>query len=93
MMQAHEMPASLYVILIRDPVSVIEFQSQLYISWRLGTGDLSHRGSQTHVRCVELHVVERVDEVASELQAESLSNREVLMQTEVDVAVMRRTQI
>ncbi len=47
----------------------------------------------THIRCVELDVVESIDEVGSELHPESLRYREVLMQTEVDVAVMRRTQI
>src|ERR1035437_3751744 len=73
--------------------SIIELQRQLYVPGRLGAGNLSHRGSQTHIRCVELDMVESIDEVGSELQPESLRYREVLMQTEVDVAVMRRTQI
>ena len=48
---------------------------------------------KTHIGCVVLDMVESIDEVGSELQPESLGNREVLMQTEVNVAVMRRTQI
>ncbi len=47
----------------------------------------------THIGCVVLDVVEGVDEVGSELQPESLADREVLVQAEVNVAVMRRTQI
>ncbi len=41
--------------------------------------------STAHVRCVELHVVESVDEVGPELQLEPFGKLEVLMQTEVDV--------
>lgn len=73
--------------------SKIELQRQLYVPGRLGAGNLSHRRSQTHIRCIELDMVESIDEVGSELQPESLAHREVLMQTQVDVAVMRRTQI
>ena len=71
--------------------SIIELQSQLYVSWRLGAGDLAHCRSQGHVRCVVLDMVEGVDEVGSELQPESLGNREVLMQAEVNIVVVRRT--
>ena len=53
----------------------------------LGAGacNLPHRRSQTHIRCVELDVVESVDEVGAELQAEPLRNQEVLMQAEIDI--------
>ena len=79
-------------IIIRVLFSVVEFHRQLYVSWGLGTGNLSHRGSQTHVGCVELDMVESVDEVGPELQLESLRDWEVFMQTHVDVGVMGRTQ-
>ncbi len=87
-------------IIIRALFSVVEFQRQLYVPWGLGAGNLSHRGwrlaglnrcGQTHVRCVELDMVESVDEVGSELQPESLSDWEILMQTHVDVGVVGRT--
>jgi len=73
--------------------SVVEFQRQLYVPWGLGTGNLSHRGSQTHVWCVVLDMVESVDEVGSELQPELLPDRKVFMHTQVDVGVMGRTQV
>ena len=71
--------------------SIIELKSQLYVSWRLGAGDLPHRGSQTHTRCIVLDMVEGVDEVSPELQPESLCKWKVLMQAEVNIAVVRRT--
>ena len=46
----------------------------------------------THIRCIELNVVESVDEVGPELQAEPLSELKILMQTHVYVGEMRRTQ-
>ena len=76
-------------IIIRVLFSVVELQSQLYVPRGLGACDLSHLGSQGRVGCVELGVVKGVDEVGSELQSESLRNGEVLVQTQVDVAVMR----
>src|SRR4029077_786577 len=76
-------------IIIRVLFSIIEFQSQLYVSWGLGACNLPHRGSQTHIRCVELDVVEGIDEVGSELQFEPLRNHEILMQAQIDVGVMR----
>ena len=75
-------------IIIRALFSVVEFQRQLYVPWGLGTGNLSHRGPQTHVGCVVLHMVESVDEVGSELQPESLTYWEVFMHTQVDIGVM-----
>src|SRR3954453_21336638 len=71
---------------------IVEFQRQLDISWRLRTCNLSHRGSQPHIGCVELDMVECVDEVGSELQSEPLREREVFMHTHVDVSVMGPTQ-
>ena len=79
-------------IIIRALFSVVDFQRQLYVPWGLGTGNLSHRRSQAHVGCVELDMVECVDEIGSELQPESLHDWEVFMQTHVDVRVMGRTQ-
>ena len=79
-------------IIIRALFSVVEFQCQLDVSWGLGTCNLSHRGSQTHVGCVVLGMVESVDEVGSELQPETLCDWEVLMHTHVDVCVTGRTQ-
>lgn len=88
MMQA----TKLACIIIRVRFSVVEFHRQLYVSWGLGTGNLPHRGSQAHVGCVELDVIESVDEIGSELQPEPLSDWEVFVQTHVDVGVVRRTQ-
>ena len=79
-----ELPAPLY-----EFASVIEFQRQLYVPGWLGAGDLPHRGAQAHVRRVVLDMVERINEVAPELQSEPLRNREVLMQTQVDIRVVR----
>lgn len=76
-------------IIIRGPISVVDFQRQLYVPWWLSAGDLSHRTSQAHVGCVVLHVVEGVDEVGPELQSELLSDWEILVQTEIDICVMR----
>ena len=88
MMQARKLAC----IIIRVLFSVVDFHRQLNVSWWLRAGNLAHRGSQTHVGCVVLDVVECVDEVGSELQPESLSDWEVLMQTQVDVGVTGRTQ-
>src|ERR1700738_1492081 len=71
---------------------VVELQRELDIPWRLGTVNLPHRRSKTHIRRVELNVVKRIDEVSSELQPEPLSELEVLMQTQVYVGVMRPSQ-
>ena len=59
-------------LIIRALFSVVELQRQLDVPWGLGTCNLSHRGSQAHVWCVELDVVESIDEVGSELQTEPL---------------------
>ena len=81
------------IIIIRFPSSVVELQSQLDVSWRLSARNLSHTGTNAHARCVVLNMVEGVDEVRPELQPESFRNRKVLMQTEIDVTVMRRPQV
>lgn len=88
MMQA----SSLACIIIGASCSVVEFERQLYVPRGLSTGNLPHCGSQAHVRCVELGVVEEVDEVGSELQPESIGEREVLVHAHVDICVMWRTQ-
>src|SRR5438045_6571985 len=80
-----KLPAPLYEL-----ASVIEFQRQLYVPWGLGSGYLPHGGAQPHVWRVVLDVVESIKEVASELQSEPLGNREILMQTQIDVGVRRR---
>ena len=85
MMQARRLAC----IIIRTLFSVVEFQRQLYVPWGLGAGNLSHRGSQTHVGCVVLGMVESVDEVGSELEPESLADGEVFMHTQIDVGVTR----
>ena len=72
-------------------MSEVEFQGQLYVPWVLGGRDLSHTVTQTHVRCVELDVVESVNEISSELEAEPLRQQKVLMQTQIYVRVTRRT--
>ena len=79
-------------IIIRALFSVVEFQRQLYVSRWLCAGNLSHRGSQTHVGCVVLDVVEGVDEVGPELQTEPLSELKILMQTHVNVCEMGRAE-
>src|SRR5579872_510273 len=80
-------------IIIRGSTSIIEFQRQLYVSWWLGSCDLAHRGTVTHVGRIVLDVVKRVDEVRAELQAEPLRNGKVLVQTQVHVGVTRRAQV
>src|SRR5258708_18245199 len=77
---------------IRGLCLVVELQRQLDIPWRLGTRNLSHRGSKTHVWRVELYVVKRIDEISSELQLEPLREQEVLMHTQVYVGVMWPSQ-
>jgi len=79
-------------IIIRGLASIIEFQSQLYVPWGLGTCDLADRRPQRIVRCVVLDVVKCVDEVAAELQAEAFRQLKVLVQTRVDIEIARRTQ-
>ena len=78
-------------LIIRALFSVVELQRQLDVPWGLGTCNLSHRGSQAHVWCVELDVVESVNEISSELEAEPLRQQKVLMQTQIYVRVTRRT--
>ena len=78
--------------IIRALRLVIELQSELNIPWRLSTGNLPHSGTEAHVWRVELHVVERIDEVSSELQLEAFRKQEVLMQTQVHVGETRPTQ-
>ena len=77
--------------IIRGLFLVIDFQGQLYVPGWLSTCDLPHRGSKAHIGCVELDVIERVDEVGSELQSKLFPDREVFMQTHVYIGVMRRT--
>src|SRR5205807_10251346 len=79
-------------LIIRGLYSIVELQSELDVSGRLGAGDLSHRRTQTHVRCVELHVVKGVDEVAAELQPEAFCHLDVFMEAQVQVGVMRPSQ-
>jgi hypothetical protein len=59
-------------LIVRRLLLVVELQRELNISGRLGAGDLPHGCSQAHIRCVQLRVVEGVDEVGSELQPEPL---------------------
>lgn len=79
-------------LIIRVLFSVVELQRQLDIPWRLGTGNLSHVSANTRAGHVQLYVVKRIDEVRSELQPEPLCHLEVLLQTQVNVGVMRRSQ-
>jgi hypothetical protein len=59
-------------LIIRGLCLVVELQRKLDIPWRLGAGNLPHRGSKAHAWRVELYVVKRIDEVGSELQLEPL---------------------
>ena len=68
-------------LIIRALCSVVELQRKLDVPWGLSTRNLSHLGSQAHVGCVELDVVESIDEVGSELQTKPLRYLKVLMQT------------
>src|SRR5258708_24421318 len=79
-------------LIIRGLCLVVELQRQLDVPWSLGVGNLSHGRSKAHIRCVELDVVECIDEVSSELQPEPLRECEVLMQTQVYVGVTRPSQ-
>ena len=59
-------------LIIRALCLEVELQRQLDVPWGLSARNLSHRGSQAHVWCVELDVVESIDEVGSELQTKPL---------------------
>jgi len=52
---------------------VVQLQRKLNVPWRLGARNLSHRSSKAHVWCVQLDVVESIDEVGPKLQSEPLS--------------------
>src|SRR5205814_8504869 len=60
---------------------IVELQRKLNIPRRLGTGYLPHRGPKTHIRNVEVHLVESIDEVATELQFIVFRDLKVLLQT------------
>lgn len=79
-------------LIIRALGLVIELQRKLDIPWRLGSRNLPHRSSKTHVWCVELHMVKGIDEVGPELKSEPLREQEVLVQAHVYVGVMRSAQ-
>src|SRR6266849_6144295 len=83
--QASKTPAS---IIHR---SVIEFQSELDIARRLGTGEDAH--PRTHSRRatirIQIDAIEGIKEVRTELQLHSLSDGEVLLQAQVDICVSR----
>lgn len=55
-------------LIVRCLRLVVELQGKLNVPWGLGARNLSHRSSKAHVWCVELHVVERIDEVGPKLQ-------------------------
>lgn len=79
-------------LIIRVLFLVVELQRKLDIPWRLGTGNLPHATANTCVGHVQLYVVKRIDKVRPELQPEPLCHLEVLLQTQVYVGVMRRSQ-
>src|ERR1700675_1932491 len=79
-------------LIIRCLLLVVELQRKLNVPWRLSAVDLSHVGAKAHIGCVKLDVVKRVDEIGSELQLEPFREKEVLMQTQVHIGVMRSSQ-
>src|SRR2546430_6001938 len=85
--QASKTPAS---IIHR---SVIEFQSELDIARRLGTGEDAH--PRTHSRRatirIQIDAIEGIKEVRTELQLHSLSDGEILLQAQVHICVSRST--
>ena len=58
--------------------------------WALCTS--SHAGAKAHVRCVELYVIESVDEVRAELELKPLGQLEVLLQTQVHIGIVRTAE-
>jgi hypothetical protein len=60
-------------LIVRCLSLVVELQRKLNVPWGLGSRDLSHGRSKVHVWCVELNVVESIDEVGPKLQFEPLS--------------------
>src|SRR5260370_19097119 len=79
--QASKTPAS---IIHR---SVIEFQSELDVTWGLGAGEDSH--PRTYSRCatirIQIHTIESIQEVGAELQLHSLTEVKVLLQAQVNI--------
>src|SRR5712671_669791 len=73
--------------------SVIEFQSELDVPWRLRTGKDSH--PRTHSRCatirIQIHAIESIEEVGAELHLHSLTEGKVLLQAQVHIRVSRST--
>ena len=64
-------------LIVRCLCLVVELQRKLNVPWglgALGARNLSHRRSKVHVWCVELNMVERIDEVGPKLQPEPLSD-------------------
>src|SRR5256885_8840172 len=81
-------------LIIRGLCLVVELQRKLNVPWRLSTGNLSQLRTQVpNVWCVQLDVVEGIDEVSSELQFEPLRNLDVLVQTQIYIGVTRRAQV
>src|SRR5271169_6894310 len=76
-------------LIIRGLCLVVELQRKLDVPRRLGAGNLSHCRSEAHVWSVGLYMVERVQEVGSELQLEPFRHLEVFMETQIHIRVMR----
>jgi len=73
--------------LAHDTRSEIELQSELNVSWILRTIDQPHVRSQSCRRSVQVHVVESVDEVSTELESHPFCHTEVLLQAKVNIGV------
>ena len=84
--------ACIIIIGLSGPASVIELQGQLNVPGRLRAGDLPKAASQGRAWRIVLDMVERVDEVGTELQPEPLRDGEVFMQTHIDIGETRGAQ-
>ena len=79
-------------LIVRCLYLVVELQRKLNVPRRLGAGNLPHRGPKAHVWRVQLDMVEGIDEVSSKLQSEPLGHLEVLLDAQVYVGEVRRSQ-
>src|SRR6185437_4856299 len=72
--------------------SIVKLERQLNVPWRLRAGNLSHARSEGRVRSIVLNVVEKINEVAPELQMNAFCEWEVFMQAHIHVGISRRPQ-
>src|SRR5947207_14362772 len=69
----------------------IELEGQLDVAWILGGVDLSQVSAQSGCWGVEVHSVECIQEVRTELEFHTLRDVKVLLQAQVNVSVAGTT--